>query len=132
MKLNLRIITPSGEFYKDEIDSLNVNTCDGYLTILPNHFPLVTSVVPSCLNITIDGKLKKASIASGLLNVKHDEVLLIVDAIEFKDQIDLERAYKALERAKIRLVNKPKDIDVLRAEAALKRAIARISVAEDK
>lgn len=132
--LNIRIITPDGEFYRGTLNSLKVVTLNGELTILPDHFPLVAPIVPSCLSMYgSDNKKIDASISTGLLNVKTNEVVIIADAIEFKNQINIDRAREALKRAEARLKQQNRDdIDYSRAEAALKRAMTRISVYENK
>lgn len=129
----LHIVTPRGDFYNDEIRSLNVRAYNGYLTILPSHIPLVTPIVPDIMKIeTKDGKKELLSVASGILNVTKEETLLIVDAIEYKDQIDYDRAKRAYDRAKTRIDAKKADTDMLRAQAALKRAITRIKLYDMK
>ena len=77
--------------------------------------------------LDIDGKEKYFAIHGGAMNIKNDGVVLLLNSIEEKDEIDIDRANKALERAKERIENKDDpNLDIKRAELALKRALARI------
>lgn len=127
MKIDFKVITPYGEKFNKQIDKLHIETEAGYVTILPNHFPLIASVVPNVVNIKVDENNSFiASCASGILRVGEKETKLIVSSFELSDEIDVERAKKAFKRAQDRLNDNSPDIDKNRAEIALKRAMARI------
>ncbi len=129
----LHIVTPEGDFFNGDVQSLNIKADQGYLTILAKHMPLVTTLEPDVATIILaDGKKEQIAVSTGILNVTKEETLLIVDAVEYKNQIDIERAKRALERAKRRLASKADDIDLKRAQVSLKRAIARIKLYELK
>lgn len=129
MAFKLKIITPNGLYLKEDIDSLNIKAVDGYLTILPSHFPLITMLDIAPMHIKIDNTEKVYAIAGGVLNVRKRETIILTNAIESPEEIDRERAENAKNRAEQRLKNKNnKDIDILRAESALKRAITRLSI----
>ena len=126
----LEIFTPYGKYFDRYVDELVVQTEEYVLGILPNHSPLVAKVKTSKMEIIQNGNKKCYAITEGLLNVKKDGVVLLVDSIESKEEIDLVRAKQAKKRAEDRLAE-PLNIDVERAIRALNRANNRISVYEN-
>lgn len=124
----LIILTPEREFYQGEVVELITGSTQGNVGILANHMPLVTTLRPSDSYIVDkDGNKVKAFTSSGILEVKDNAALVLCDACEWPEEIDMKRAEAARERAEDRL--KQKDgIDVKRAELALARALARINV----
>lgn len=135
MAYNLSIITPNGVLNPIDITLLHVKSGNGELTILPHHFPLVTNIEPSiCYFDSVSKGRVYAFIGEGILNVLEKEVKLIVASFNLKDDIDIDRARKALERANAYLSEAPSNpnIDVERAKKALIRAEARIALWEGK
>ena len=132
MAVLFRAIAPDGIKYEGEIDSINIKSNNGYLTILPHHFPLLTGVVPSSCHFFINEKEEKAYVGDGVLHVSEDKIELIVSAFNLKKDIDIERARRALERAKNYLDSNDPTVDKDRALKALIRAEARISLWENK
>lgn len=130
--LKITVITPN--FKKEFIDiiSLTIDTVAGELTILPNHYPLITSFDATKI-VLKKGKEKILAFTSdGLINVKENEVIIICSAFTLKDNIDIERAKKSLERANNRLENIDSTIDKNRALFSKKRATLRIKIFEEK
>lgn len=129
MKLHLKIINLEGVYIEKNVDFLNINTEAGELTILAKHQPLITNINISTLYYGDEGKNYYYAISGGTLFIDEKECKIITSAIEDKDSIDVERANKSKERATIRLNDKNNpDIDFVRAEASLKRAINRINL----
>lgn len=128
MSFKLRVITPYGEFFNGEVDIVNVKTKAGYVGILKNHIPLVAPVEISKLTYKINGVEEKCAIAEGILYVDSNETRIIADACEYPEDIDLQRALDAKNRAEKRLANHDDNIDIIRAECSLKRAMNRISL----
>ena len=126
----LEIYTPYGKYFDKYVNELVIQTEEYVLGILPNHSPLVAKVKTSKMEIVQNGEKKCYAIGEGLLNVKKDGVILLVESIESKEDIDIERAKQAKSRAEDRL-KKPLNIDVERALKALARANNRISVYEN-
>ena len=120
-KFKLKIITPQGIYQEVEIDQINLDTTAGQIGILAHHIPLASGVKVSQMNYIIDGKRTYFSVAGGFIYVNETETTLIANAIESQEEIDLRRAE---ERLKIQ----NDEIDMLRAQAALQRAITRIHV----
>ncbi len=127
----LEIYTPYGKYLDRYVNELVIQTEEYVLGILPNHTPLVAKVKTSKMEIIQNGEKKCYAIAEGLLNVKKDSVTLLVESIESKEEIDIERARQAKSRAEERL-KQPLDIDVERATKALIRANNRISIYENE
>jgi len=127
-KFKLTIVTPDGKQVNDEVNILNVRTTSGALGILAHHLPLVAILEISHLNYKVDDKSCDYAISGGILNIKEEGVIVLAESFESKEEIDIERATKAKERAEQRLSSNDESIDIVRAEAALKRALNRLSL----
>jgi len=98
----------------------------GSLGILFNHAPLMTSLENGVLRYTQEGKKRKMAISGGFLEVKANHILILAHTAELSEEIDRERAQKSLERAQKRLAEKMAGVDLMRAEAAMNRALSRL------
>lgn len=127
-KFTLRIITPDRVFFEDEVSMVEFNTTEGEIGILRGHIPLTVIVKPGILTITIDNQEKQAALHAGFAEILQDQVTILAEVIEWPEEIDVERAQAAKERAEERIAKKSSETDIFRAEAALKRAISRINV----
>ena len=127
----LQIYTPYGKYFDRYVDEVIVPTEEYVLGILANHAPLIAKVRLGKLEIISNGEKSVYSHTEGLLNVQKDGVTLILDSIESKKDIDIDRAKEAKRRAEERL-REPLNIDVERATKALIRANNRISVYENE
>ena len=127
----LEIYTPYGKYFDRYVNELVIQTEEYVLGILPNHAPLVAKVKIGKMEIVQNGERKCYANGEGLINVKKDGVTLIVDSVERKDEIDIDRAKEAKKRAEERL-KEPLNIDVERATRALIRANNRIAIYEDE
>ena len=119
------IITPERSFYEGEATMVEFNTVEGQIGVLPKHIPLTTVIAPGICTITEPEGQKVAAIHAGLAEVLPDKVTLLAEIAEWPDEIDMDRAKKAEERARERLAAKEQGIDLLRAEIALKKALVR-------
>ena len=126
----LEIFTPFGKYFDRYVEELVIQTDDYVLGILPNHTPLVSKVKVSKMYIIQNGDKKCYAIGEGLLNISKEGVTLLLESIESKDDIDIDRAKDAKKRAEERLATLV-NIDVERAQRALNRANNRISVYEN-
>ena len=100
---------------------------EGYLGVLTDHAPLITGLIPGKLTITeADNRQIDYALSGGFLEVSNNIATILADAIEAPQKIDVERAKKAEQRARERLVRRSDpNIDAARAEAALARALNR-------
>ncbi len=130
----LRILTPKGLYLESDVAFLSVRSEESVLGILPGHTPLVSTVSVCIGKIVFTEKEYFYAIGGGVLNIQKDQVTLILNSIEREDEIDRRRAYEAKEKAEKRLkeAGSAGDIDIHRAEAALKRAYNRISLLDRK
>jgi len=126
--INLEIITPEKIIYKDVVDLITVQGTKGSFQILMDHAPLMSTIDTGILVLKKENETLYFTSSNGTIEVLKNKVLILVDSLESIDDIDLERAERAKQRAEERLAKKNiEKIDVARAEAALKRAINRIS-----
>lgn len=131
---HLQIVTPDGLFYDGQAEKLDVRAVTGGVTILPRHINYVTPLGMGAASVTIDGKDRLASCIGGMLAVTGDEVKLIATTFEWADQIDQARAQRALTAAQEKLRHREKLTadEIQLAEAKLRRALVRTSLAENK
>lgn len=122
----LRIITPDRVFYEGAADMVEFNTTEGQIGVLPGHIPMTVILLPGVLTIHEPESEKWAALHSGFARILPDGVTILAEIAEWSDEIDLTRAQKARDRAEERLRKKEAGLDTARAEAALRRAIARI------
>jgi F-type H+-transporting ATPase subunit epsilon len=129
MSFKLTIVEPDGVFYEGEIDMLEFNTTEGEIGVLPGHIPMTVIIKPGIMTIYETGKdERKAAIHAGFAEILQDKVTILAEVVEWPEEIDAARAEAAMERAKERIQQKASGTDLMRAETALLRAMARISV----
>lgn len=127
-----RIFTPDKLIFEGEIEALHIPTNRGNLTIYSQYADYLTLIVPGTMRIVINKEQNIYFISDGLLKVEDGMAYVMGEAIEAQDEIDLERALAARERAEKRLKEKSTETDLRRAEAALMRAIERIKVSNKR
>lgn len=124
----LKVITPDRVFYEGEASMVEFNTTEGEIGVLKGHIPLTVIVNPGILTITEAEGTKEAALHSGFAEILQDQVVIMAEVIEWPHEIDLDRAQQAKERAEERLRSKTPETDIVRAETALQRSLARIHV----
>ncbi len=124
----MRIITPDRVFYEGEASMVEFNTTEGEIGIYKQHVPTTVIISPGILTITEEGGMKEAALHAGFAEILQDEVVILAEIIEWPEEIDAGRAEAAKERAEERIRSKTPETDILRAETALQRALARIHV----
>ncbi|MCQ2978561.1 MAG: F0F1 ATP synthase subunit epsilon [Clostridia bacterium] len=129
-KIKLNIVTPSRNFYDGEANMVIVKTVDGEVGIMPDHIPLVSILDVGMVDIKEGNEIKSATVNMGFIQVVNNEVSIFTDSAEWPEEIDIDRAKSAKERAEQRLKEKAADLDQKRAELALKRALNRINAKE--
>lgn len=125
---SLRIITPDRVFYEGEVSMVEFNTTEGEIGILKRHVPTTVIINPGILTITEEEGTKEAALHSGFAEILQDKVVIMAEIIEWPEEIDERRAEEAKRRAEERLRSKTPETDLLRAETALQRAMARIHI----
>jgi F-type H+-transporting ATPase subunit epsilon len=131
-KLHLEVVTPEKVMVSQEVDIVVAPGSLGEFGVLEGHVPFLTGILPGEMRYTSGGQTEYLAVTTGFAEVSKDRVSVLVDAAEMAQEIDLDRARESMERARQRLEKErgAEDVDHIRAEAALKRAIARIKVAK--
>ena len=130
--MKLQIIKPDGEFYQGEVTMVELNTVNGQVGVYPGHIPVTAAVAPGILTIHTGQEEQKAALLSGFLQILPEKVTVLAEAAEWPEEIDGKRANEARLRAEKRLAENAPGLDVARAEAALSRALVRLSLTGDK
>lgn len=125
----LKIITPDRTFYTGEANMVEFNTTEGQIGVYKNHIPTTVIIKPGILTITSDEEVKKAALHAGFVEILQDSVTILAEVIEWPDEIDVERAMAAKDRAEDLIREHKEQTDIARAETALLRAVARIGIA---
>jgi F-type H+-transporting ATPase subunit epsilon len=127
----LRVITPMGEVLDTRAVAIRVPAWDGQLGVLAHHAAMIARLRIGSVVVTEPGGEKRwLATVQGMIRVNEDDVVLLVNAAEEAEDIDVERAERALERAEHRLAARGDETDLSRAELALARATTRLKVAE--
>ena len=127
----LEIVTPSRLLVKDAAEEVQIPALGGYLGILPGHAPLITELAVGAITYKAGGAEHTLSVAWGFAEVLQDKVTILAEAAERPQEIDIERAQKARDRADQRLKSNDPQVDYTRAEDALQRAETRLKIAKD-
>jgi F-type H+-transporting ATPase subunit epsilon len=135
-KFKLEIVTPERVELSDEVVSLIAPGTEGYIGIMANHAPLVTELRVGELRICWEHVCRYLAITGGFMEVsgpssrgrEGNKVTILADACESAEEIDVNRAKAAVERAKKRLAAPQERVDVQRAQAALARATNRLAI----
>ena len=129
----LRIVTPDGLLYDGNAEEVIVRTTTGDLGLLAGHMNCVAPLGMGRATILIDGKKRYGACIGGMNTMMDGKATLVATTFEWADQIDVKRADRSEERARAVLAdNKSTDTDIRLAQARLKRALIRKSVADGK
>ena len=135
MTLSIEIVTAERVVRSEEgVDVLIAPGSEGQLAILPRHAPLMTTLEYGELVFRRGADESSFAIERGFLEVRDNRVTVLADAAEAADEIDVDRAERARERAEARLreghEQEMSETDLARAQAAMQRALLRLRVAE--
>ena len=129
-QLKLELITPQKKVVSEEVDEIIATGTLGEFGVLPGHTPFLTSLKIGELSYKKEGTAKSLAVSGGYFEVVNDQVTVLVEAAEYADEIDMERAKKAMAKSEERLkALAPDDTDYKSMEAALQRAMIRMQVA---
>ena len=126
----LQIISPTRIFFDEEVDMVEMRTTEGEIGVLAGHIPLTAIVEPGVVKIHQEGKVREAALLDGFVEIRGNKVTVLAEACEWPENIDGKRANEARIRAERRLAEKNPQTDIDRAEAALKRALVRLSLVD--
>jgi len=130
----LVIVTPERQLLRERVVEVSLPGADGELDVLPAHAPLITELGIGELRYRpVEGTLSgPIAVIRGFAEVLQDRVTVLAETAERAEEIDVERAKRALERAEKRIATglSESEMDWERATAALQRALLRLKVAE--
>lgn len=130
-KFKVSVITPDRVFYEGETELIILTGTEGVFGVMHDFQPSIIPLSIGSLKVkNDDGSYSVAACGSGLFTTKNSNTTVLLDSAEWMDEIDLERAIEAKKRAEGRLNSGEKDIDFVRAKAALQRALNRIKIGE--
>jgi len=125
--LTLEVVTPERMLLSEEVITVVVPATFGYLGVLPNHAPLMAGLTPGVVRYRIGDASYRLAISGGFVEIANNKVVILADTAERAEDIDVLRARRAYDNA-CRLLSRPgEDMDEIRAEVALKRALARLN-----
>ncbi|PIE81812.1 MAG: ATP synthase F1 subunit epsilon [Chloroflexi bacterium] len=132
MPIKVEIVTQERTVYEGHVDSVNLPGSEGRLGILPNHSPLLTTLLYGEVIVSKDGQEDYYAVGGGFAEVQPEKVIILADSVEHSDEIDLERAQRARTRAKKMMEEGvPEDMErFTQIQASLQRAQVRINVAQ--
>ena len=127
--IRIDIVTAEREVFSGEADVLVAPGIEGELAVLRRHAPLLTQLQPGEVTIRSEGEEISMVLTGGFLEVLGDRIVILADAAERAEEIDLERAEAAMKQAQDRIAHRESDQDLERALHQLARSRARIRTA---
>ncbi len=131
-KITLEVVTPEKLVVAEEVDEITAPGYYGYFGVLPHHHPYLTLIGIGVLMYRIVEKRHYLAVSKGFAEVLGNKVTFLVESCEKPQEIDVDRAEKAKERAEARLQEPTPEVNVDRARDSLQRALTRLKVAKRK
>ncbi|MCL5257149.1 MAG: F0F1 ATP synthase subunit epsilon [Chloroflexi bacterium] len=128
--LNCEIVTAERIVFSGDVDMVVAPGIEGELGVLPRHAPLLTALQVGGLRIKQGREEILMAVSGGFMEVLPNKVIILADAAERAEEIDVARADEARRRAESRLAQQANEVDTARAEAALRRSLMRLKIAE--
>lgn len=130
-KILLEVVTPDKLLISKEVEAVVATGVDGEFGVLYGHVPFLATLDIGELRFRDGAQSDYAAIAGGFAEVTGSKVTVLAEAAELARDIDVDRAQRAREKAEQRLAKmKSEDMEYIRVEAALKRAMLRVRVVE--
>jgi ATP synthase F1, epsilon subunit len=130
--MHLKIITHEKVVFDDDVNEIYTKTTDGEIGILKDHIPVMAALDIGVTKAVKEGETMFFTTMGGVLQFKDNEALILTTTAESGDEIDVTRAQEALKRAQARLLDSNAEFDAKRAEAAIARAMARLKATLNK
>ncbi len=127
--LELEVVTPERHVLHESAKMIELPGLDGYLGILPGHAPLITELGIGVLSYRREEETRYLTVVHGYAEVLPDRVIVLAEISERAEEINLDRARSALDRARERLAKPSPDLDWDRATFAVERALIRVQAA---
>lgn len=127
---NLKVVTAEKMFYEGDVNRIVVRTTEGDVGILPNHVPYIAALSVGALTIfAADGSKKIAAVSGGFVQTDKEGTTVLARTCEWADEIDVERAEKALEKTKAKQKDATSKHEQAVMDLKLKKAVNRMRVA---
>ena len=133
-KFHLEVISPERVFYEGDVEMVELTTTEGDIGVYADHIPLTSVVAPGVLTITEssgENGIREAAVLEGFLEILPDRVTILAQSCEWPEEIDMNRALEAKARAERRLKSTDTNVNMARAELALRKSLVRIDLAEN-
>ena len=127
-KLALQIVTPERQVLIEQVDDVILPSVDGYMGVLQGHAPLLAHLDVGEVSYRVGNQRHYLAVSGGFVEVLRESVSILATTCEKAEEIDLDRAQKARERAEKELKPELPEADFRRFETRLKRALSRIQV----
>ena len=125
-KIKLEVVSPEKTVFSDDVNMVIARSTGGEIGILPNHAPLIASLTTDFFRILTDDGEKTLVVTGGFIEVQPKKITVIAVTAETPEEIDVDRAQKALERAKERMRQKQSIREYYMSQASMARALARL------
>ncbi|MBP5489153.1 MAG: ATP synthase F1 subunit epsilon [Lachnospiraceae bacterium] len=126
--IRLKVYSPTRVFYDDDAELVEFTTTEGDIGVYPNHVPLTVVVAPGILRITKDGETREATLLEGFATILQEEIVILSEACEWPEEIDIHRAEEEKIRAERRMKSES-STSLDRAELSLRKALIRLRLA---
>ena len=130
--IELEVATPERMLVREQVTEVQLPGKDGYMGILPGHAPLLSQLGIGYLSYMAGGKKRYLSVHGGFVEVLPDHVRVLAELAEKAEEIDVERARRAMQRAQEQMMNPALGVDPGAALEAMARAQARLTVTEQQ
>ena len=130
--MHLKIITHEKVVFDEDVDEIRTSGASGEFGILPNHIPFMSALEIGVTKVVQNGEPRYFTTMGGIFQFQNNEAVILTDTAEDGKDIDVARAQEALKRAQARLEERSENIDIKRAEAAIARAMVRLKATANK
>lgn len=127
----LEIVTPERKFFEGNVEMIVVKGLNGDIGIMGQHEPYITPLAIGRIKIQLNKKFRYAALSQGYVEVSEEKTTILADTAEWAEEIDVERAERAKIKAEKLLNENPDEMNLLRAELSLKKALTRLGVAKN-
>ncbi|OGO81177.1 MAG: ATP synthase F1 subunit epsilon [Clostridiales bacterium GWC2_40_7] len=124
----IEIITPVRTFYTGDVEMIIIKTPEGEMGVLKDHTPMIVAVAIGPIRILKDGEWLEAVLSEGFMEIMKNKTVILADTAEWPNEIDINRARAAEERARERLQSQLSRVEYMQSQAALQRALSRLKV----
>ena len=129
-ELELEVATPERMLVRERVEEVQIPARNGYIGVLPGHAPLLAELATGFLSYQSAGRRRYLAVHGGMLEVLSDKVRVLANAAERSEEIDVERARRALREAQEQLATPALGVDPAFALDAIASAQARIEAHE--